>query len=92
MRRQRDYDDQEEFDRIPSCRWCGAGCPDNLDHCPVCERKIRQGCRTYARGERDLVAAFRRSFGTRLSDWLNDDVQEDADTAEDLREATFERE
>jgi uncharacterized Zn finger protein (UPF0148 family) len=89
MAREQDYDEQAEYDRIFICRRCGAVCDPRMDHCPVCERKVTQDRSKHPRAQRDLVAAFRRTFGSRLSDWLNEDVQEDADTAEDLREATF---
>ena len=92
MKREREFEDQEEFDRIPTCRWCGATCESGMDFCPACGRKVTQDRSSGRRGEQDMTDGLARNFGHRLDDWLNDDVREDDDTYEDIREYTFERE
>lgn len=58
---------QDEYDSIPLCRWCGEPTFD-MDYCQECGKKVKIDRRPEQ--EKDCIEAMNRGYGRRLNEGL----------------------
>jgi hypothetical protein len=79
------FKDQEEYDKIIFCLWCGKAGVQRRDYCSECGRKITRD--TIERRRQDAVDEIGKCMGRRLENWLN--MATDDDNREDVYDTTF---